>query len=107
MVMGMGGRDSTNYAKLLSYAGAAFNVLRRPSNCRALCSLLRLVTFSSLPDLCTNQTPEQAMSGLVERFRHDLSDDEAITFIEDMIESCMENKMWIAVDAMHSLGKHF
>jgi len=107
MVTGMGGRESTNYAKFLSLLGAAFNILRRPSNFRALCSLLRLATFSSMPDLCSNQTPEAAMSALIGRFRLDLSDDEAITYLEELVESCLENKLWLAVDAMHSIGKHF
>ena len=107
MVLGMGGKEGTNYAKFLSYIGAAFNILRRPPNCRALFSLLRLATFSSIPDLSIHQTPEEALSALRYRFRFDLSDDDAITFMEGLMESCMENKMWIAVDTMHSLGKHF
>jgi hypothetical protein len=41
------------------------------------------------------------------RFRLDLNDDNALTYIEHVVEKSISSKMWRAVDVMHSLGKHF
>lgn len=103
----MGGKGGAYFAKFMSYIGAAFNILRRPANSRCLLSLVRLSTCSSIPDVSLNQSTDDALADLISRFQLNLSNDEAITYIESLVESCMENKLWIAVDAMHSLGKHF
>jgi len=107
MVLGMGGRESDNFAKFLSLAGASFVALRRHHNLRVLLSLLRLMVNSDIPDLSVNQSPEEALMAMRYRFRLDLSESDALTFMERLIESSIENKLWIAVDAIHSLGKHF
>jgi hypothetical protein len=39
--------------------------------------------------------------------RLELSEDEAIGFMEKLIEESSSSKMWLAVDAMHTLGKRF
>jgi len=45
--------------------------------------------------------------GMRERLRLDLTQEEAVAFMEDMIEASLSSKMWMAVDAIHSLGKRF
>lgn len=107
MVLGMGGRDSDNFAMFLSLAGAAFVAFRRHDNVRTLMSLVRLMTSSNLPDVSKNQTTEDALLAMRYRFRLDLTDDGAITFMERLIETSIASKLWIAVDAIHSLGKRF
>jgi Phosphatidylinositol 3- and 4-kinase len=107
MVYGMGGKESDNYARFLSLIGAAFLALRRPENVRVLLSMVRLMQASCLPDISENQTVEQAILGVRDRLRLDLSDSRAITYMEDLVEASLSNKMWIAVDAMHHLGKTF
>lgn len=107
MVNGMGGRNSDNYVMFLSLTCAAFLTLRRPENVRYLLSLVRSMEGSLLPDLEKNQSMETAILGIRNRLQLDLSDDEAITFMEKMIEDSCSSKMWIAVDAIHTLGKRF
>jgi phosphatidylinositol 3-kinase len=107
MVQGMGGSESDNYAMFTSLAGAAFLALRRHENVRVMLSLVRLMAPSAIPDVSVNQTPDQALEGLRERLRLDLSDKQAITFMEQLIEDSVCSKMWIAVDAIHSIGKRF
>ncbi len=107
MVNGMGGRDSDNFAKFLSLAGAAFVTLRRHPSVRILLSIVRALIDSEIPDVSMNQTPEAALQSMFERFRLDLNDDEAVTFLEENIERSISSKIWIAVDAIHSLGKRF
>lgn len=103
----MGGRDSDNFAKFLSLAGAAFVALRRHSNVRALLSHVRLMAHSDLPDVSRNQKAEDAILAMRQRFRLDLNEEEALSFIERLIESSIASKLWLAVDVMHSLGKRF
>lgn len=105
MVYGMGGRDSDYYDKFLSLVGAVFLTLRRPEIVRVLLSLVRLMEAACLPDVSENQTIYQAVMGMRERLRLDLSDEQAITYMEELIESSLSSKMWIAVDAIHTLGK--
>lgn len=107
MVMGMGGQDSDNFAKFLSLAGAAFVALRRHSNLRALMSLIRTMVGVNLPDISLNQTAEDALFAMRYRFRLDLNEDDALSFIEKLIETSISSKIWVAVDAMHSFGKKF
>ena len=107
MVQGMGGKESDNYAKFLSLASAAFLALRRPETVRVLLSMVRLMEASTLPDITENQSIDQAILGMRERLRLDLSEDQAVVFMEELLERALSSKMWLAVDAMHSLGKKF
>jgi len=109
MVNGMGGRESDNYAKFLSWTCAAFLTFRRPENVRHIISFVRLMegscTFPSSSD--STEPLEVALFGIRERLRLDLSDDDAISFMESLVEESCVSKMWIAVDAIHSIGKRF
>ncbi len=107
MVSGMGGRDSDNFAKFLSFSGAAFVTLRRHPSVRVLLSMVRSVVDAEIPDVAINQNTDISLQGIYERFRLDLNDDEAVTFLEENIERSISSKIWIAVDAIHSLGKRF
>lgn len=106
MIEGMGGTESDGYAMFLSLAGAAFCALRRCENVRVLLSLIRLMAPACLPDFVSLSVDEAVLS-VRERLRLELSDREAIAFMENLIESSVSNKLWMAVDAIHSLGKHF
>ena len=119
MVDAMGGRDSDLYCQFLNLVSATYLTLRRPENVRALLSSLRLMYGSGLPDLEQTQSHECAVNGLLDRLQLQLNDDDAISFIESLVEesysptnnslmSMSSNKMvWLAVDAIHSLGKRF
>jgi phosphatidylinositol 3-kinase len=107
MVSGMGGKDSDNYARFASMAGAAFLTLRRPENVRLLLSLVRLMEHSRIPDISENQSIGKSLRGMRDRFRLDLNDQEAVAFMECLVESAQSSKMAMAVDAIHSLGKKF
>jgi hypothetical protein len=59
------------------------------------------------PDISENQSTQEYILGLRERLRLDLCDDQAVAFIEQLVETSLSTKMWIAVDAIHSIGKKF
>lgn len=109
MVEGMGGRESDNYAMFLSLTCAAFLTFRRPENVRHLMSFVRLMEdCCTLPsNIDSKQALETAMLGVRERLQLDLTADEAISFMEKLIEESCSSRMWLAVDAIHSLGKRF
>ena len=105
MVFGMGGRNSDNYAKFISLTGATFLALRQPGNVRFLLSLVRSMVPSCIPDVST--TPEEVILGIRSRLLLDLNDSVALNYMEKLIETSLSSKMWLAVDAIHSLGKKF
>jgi phosphatidylinositol 3-kinase len=105
MIFGMGGRGSDNYAKFLSLTGATFLALRQPGNVCFLLSLVRSMVPSCLPDLAS--APEDVILSIRGRLRLDLSEHAAVSFMEKLIETSLSSKMWLAVDAIHSLGKKF
>ena len=121
MIWGMGGRESDNYAKFTSLTGSAFLTLRQPVNVRLLLSLVRVMEGARLPDIAIPASSTasdggpppglmhmaDAILGMRERLRLDLSEEDAVAFMEDMIETSLSSKMWMAVDAIHSLGKRF
>jgi Phosphatidylinositol 3- and 4-kinase len=107
MIYGMGYKDSDNYAKFLSLISAAFLALRRPENVRIILSMVRLMKESYIPDISINQTIERAIFGVRERLRLDLSESDAIDYVENLVEASLSNKLWIAVDAIHHIGKNF
>ena len=107
MINGMGGWSSDNYCQFLSLACAAFLTIRRPENVRHLLSLIRLLQGCNLPDLEETQSIEAAIQGVRDRLQLDLSDEDAIEFMEKLIKDSVASKMWIAVDAIHSLAKRF
>ena len=107
MVFGFGGRESDNFARFISFAGAAFLTLRRHNNLRSLLSHVRLMVNSNMIDVSIHQSPEEAILAMRGRFRLDLNDDDALTYIEDVVEKSISSKMWKAVDVIHSIGMHF
>jgi phosphatidylinositol 3-kinase len=107
MIKGFGGRVSDNFDKFLSFTGAAFLALRRHNNVHTLLSHVCTMVHANLEDLSINQPPEEAVLAMRGRFRLDLNDDDALAYIEHVIDKSITSKMWQAVDVMHSLGKHF
>ena len=90
-----------------SATGAAFLGLRRHNNVHTLRSHVCTMVHANLEDLSINQPPEEAVLAMRGRFRLDLNDDDALAYIEHVVEKSITSKMWRAVDVMHSLGKHF
>ena len=107
MIFGMGGKGSDNYVKFLSLAGAAFLALRRPESVRVLLSMIRLMELGFIPDVSMNQTTAEAIMGVRGRLCLDLTEQDAVGHIESVIEQNLSSKLWMAVDAIHSLGKQF
>mmetsp|Transcript_8501 Transcript_8501/g.19026 ORF Transcript_8501/g.19026 Transcript_8501/m.19026 type:complete len:1924 (+) Transcript_8501:286-6057(+) len=102
MIKGFGGRDSDNFAKFLFFTGAAFLTLRRHNNLHSLLSHICNMVHANMGDVSINQPPEEAILAMRGRFRLDLNDDDALAYIEDVVEKSISSKMWKAVDWMHT-----
>lgn len=98
MIAGLGGVESDGYTKFLSLMGAAFLCLRQAENVHLILSLIRLMEASCLP-------MEIRLNEVRNRLRLDLSDDAALEYLEELLETTVSNKMWLAVDAIHTIGK--
>ena len=98
MIAALGGEESDGYTKFVSLMGAAFLCLRQAENVHLVLSLIRLMEASCLP-------MEIRLNDVRNRLRLDLSDEAALEYLEDLLETTVSNKMWLAVDAIHTIGK--
>lgn len=105
MVFGMGGKESDNYAMFVSLVGAAFLSLRRPENARVLLALVRFMVGTK--EVSIHDNAEQAIVLMRERLCLNMSDAQAVHYMEELMETSISSKLWMAVDAIHSLGKRF
>jgi hypothetical protein len=92
---------------LISWMNAAFLTLRRPENVRILLSMIRCMKASCLPDVSEHQSIVDAIRGVRSRLRLDLSAAAAMDYMEKLVEASMSNQLWLAVDAIHEIGKNF
>lgn len=80
--------------------------MHQNQNVRMLANSIMCLKECNLPDISVYNTPEEALSGLFSRLKLDLeSDDAALSYFEHVIEDSISNKLWIAVDTIHNLGK--
>jgi phosphatidylinositol 3-kinase len=107
MVNGMGGWQSDNFCQFISLTCAVYLIFRRPENVRHLMSLIRLMEGCDIPDIEQTQSVDDALNGLRNRLRLDLNDEEAISYMEKLIEDSCSSKLWIAVDAIHTFAQRF
>ena len=107
MVLGRGGKESDNCTTFVNLANAAFIVLRQYQNSRISLSLIRLPVNSDLPDISVNLSPEDSFKTFHYRFRLDLHDNDALSFMEKLIEYGASSELDMDKDTMHSLENNF
>ena len=131
MITAMGGRDSDYYSQFMSFAGAAFLVFRQVifsvymfllsfflnlilyiysclnqyENVRLLINSIICCKDSKLPDISIHHSPEEVVVGLISRLKLELSDDDALSYFEELVSDCLNTKLWFAVDTLHKIGK--
>ena len=77
----MGGAGSPWYTKFKSYCCEANNILRKASN--LILNLFSLMAGANIPDLSVDT--EKALLKLLEKFRLDLSDEDAVQYFQTLI----------------------
>lgn len=99
MVEAMGGADSALYVKFRLLCCEAFNILRRPSACNLILNLLLLMIDADVQDL---KGEHDALKIVTERFRLDLSNEEASRYIQELINTSVGALFPQLVEQLHS-----
>jgi len=104
MVDGMGGLESTEYRQFCSLACQAFNTLRKSAG--LVLNLLHLMSDAGIEDLSNNPSAdsEGVISKVEERFRLELSDEQAETFFLGLINDSLAALAPRVMDVFHSLA---
>ena len=99
MVEAMGGADSQLYVKFRLLCCEAFNILRRPSASNLILNLLLLMVDADVHDL---KGEGDVLKLVTERFRLDLTNEEASRFFQELINSSVSALFPQIVEKIHS-----
>jgi phosphatidylinositol 3-kinase len=104
MVEGMGGMDSTEYRQFCSLACQAFNALRKSAG--LVLNLLHLMSDAGIEDLSNNPSAdaEGVIAKVEERFRLDLTDEQAERFFLNLINESLAAIAPRLMDVFHSIA---
>lgn len=99
MVDGMGGAQSTHYARFKNFCFTAFTILRKSAN--LILNLVMLMIDANIPDIKHRDVHEQ----IQDKFRLDLTEEEAIKHFEALLN---ETSYFTAVlDRIHDLAQYW
>src|SRR5690606_32370847 len=82
MVDGMGGLNHQNYMKFRQFCFTAYTTLRKSAN--LILNLVGLMVESEVPDI--KAEPDKAVGKVMERFRLELSEEEAVRYFGRVLE---------------------
>ncbi|KAJ3180966.1 Phosphatidylinositol (PI) 3-kinase [Geranomyces variabilis] len=101
MVETMGGASSQSYQKFKSYCVVAFNSLRKNAN--LILNLFSLMINANVPDIAIE--PDKAVFKVQDRFRLDLSDEEAIQYFQSLINESMGAMFPQVMEKIHQVAQ--
>ncbi|KAF5326957.1 hypothetical protein D9619_004332 [Psilocybe cf. subviscida] len=99
MVDGMGGAQSQHYARFKNYCFTGFTILRKSAN--LILNLVTLMVDANIPDIKHRDVHEQ----LQEKFRLDLSEEEAIKHFEVLLNET--SYITVVLDRFHDLAQYW
>lgn len=104
MVDGMGGLDSQEYKQFCSLSCQSFNALRKSAG--LILNLLHLMSDAGIEDLSNNPSSdaEGVLNSVEERFRLDLSDEEAEKYFLSLINDSLAAIAPRVMDVFHSIS---
>jgi len=104
MVEGMGGVDSDEYKQFCSLACQSFNLLRKRAG--LVLNLLHLMSDAGIEDLSNNPSAdaEGVIAKVEERFRLELSDEQAETYFVGLINDCLAAIAPRVMDVFHQIA---
>src|SRR5690554_5198319 len=83
MVVGMGGTSSEGYMLFKSLCCTAFNILRK--HAQLIINLFVLMIDANIPDIVRGPDPMKNIMKVQEKFKLELSDEEATMFMQSII----------------------
>ena len=103
MVDCMGGVQSEHYKKFKQYCFLAYAALRKSSN--LILNLFSLMVDANIPDI--RLEPDKAVLKVKERFHLELSEEDAIRYLERVIEDSLASLAPVVLDKLHELVQAF
>ena len=103
MVNGMGGPTSVHYQRFVQYCCETYNILRKSAH--LIVGLFKLMVDAQIPDLSLD--PDRALMKLHEKFRLDLTDEEASQAIVVLINASVTALFPLVVDSVHRFAQYF
>lgn len=103
MVEAMGGTSSELYREFLNLSHTAFLHLRRHSN--LILNLFSLMVDANVPDIALE--PDKTVKKVQDKFRLDLSDEEAVHYMQNLIEISVTDVMAVLVEQIHKIAQYW
>ncbi|KXS19899.1 phosphatidylinositol 3-kinase [Gonapodya prolifera JEL478] len=103
MVEAMGGTGHPLFGQFRSYCFVAFTIIRRSAN--LILNLMSLMVESKLPDIAME--PDKAVWKVQEKFRLDLTEEEAIAFFETVINDSVGALFPQVMEFAHQMAQYF
>lgn len=101
MVDAMGGTSSPHYLRFKSLCYTAFIGLRKNAN--LIINLVALMIDANIPDI--KLEPDKAVGKVQDKFRLDLSEEDAIRYFETLLE---ETSTWTnMMDRIHAAAQYW
>ncbi|EEZ98191.1 phosphatidylinositol 3-kinase catalytic subunit type 3 [Tribolium castaneum] len=102
MVEAMGGGNSEHYQEFRKQCYTAFLHLRRHAN--LMLNLFSLMIDTSVPDIALE--PDKAVKKVQEKFRLDLGEEEAVHYIQNLIDASASAVMPAIVEQFHKITQY-
>ncbi|KAG9294695.1 hypothetical protein G9A89_008174 [Geosiphon pyriformis] len=103
MVEAMGGANSNHYQRFKSYCYIAFNILRKNAN--LILNLFALMVDANVPDIKIE--PDKAVWKVQEKFRLDLTEEEAIKFFQNLINDSVSALFPQVIETIHKWAQYW
>ncbi|XP_014210139.1 phosphatidylinositol 3-kinase catalytic subunit type 3 [Copidosoma floridanum] len=103
LVDGMGGIGSENYHEFRKQCYTAYLHLRRNAN--LILNLFSLMVDASIPDIALE--PDKAVKKVQDKLRLDLSDEEAVHFIQNLLDLSLTAVMAALVEQFHKFAQYW
>ncbi|KAH0506182.1 Phosphatidylinositol 3-kinase catalytic subunit type 3 [Microtus ochrogaster] len=101
MVEGMGGTQSEHYQEFRKQCYTAFLHLRRYSN--LILNLFSLMVDANIPDIALE--PDKTVKKVQDKFRLDLSDEEAVHYMQSLIDESVHALFAAVVEQIHKFAQ--
>lgn len=102
MVEGMGGTHSEFYLEFRKLCYTAFHQLRRHSN--LILNLFSLMVDANVPDIALE--PDKTVRKVEDKFRLDLSDEEAVSYMQMLIDDSVNAVVAAVVEQLHKFAQY-
>ncbi|XP_001497818.1 phosphatidylinositol 3-kinase catalytic subunit type 3 isoform X1 [Equus asinus] len=103
MVEGMGGTQSEQYQEFRKQCYTAFLHLRRYSN--LILNLFSLMVDANIPDIALE--PDKTVKKVQDKFRLDLSDEEAVHYMQSLIDESVHALFAAVVEQIHKFAQYW